>query len=186
MKTARWLLIIIGLAGWTLLVARAAEPKVVTLSGLKSEAPKEWIEEKPTSRFRVEQFRLPAVDDDKNQADLSITYFGERGAGSNEENVKRWKGQFVPPEGKTIDDVTKVEKLKVAGIDVLYVDIQGTYKFKERPFDPNAETALRPNYRMINAIFETKGGPHYIRLVGPTNTVGHYKKGFDEWLKAFK
>jgi hypothetical protein len=190
MKTAESVLLAVafttGFVYPGLLRAGPAEPKVVTLGGLKSQAPKDWVEEKPTSRFRVEQFKLPAAPDDKNPADLIITYFGANGAGSNDENVKRWKGQFVPPDGKTIDDVTKVEKMKVAGVDVLYVDIYGTYKFKERPFDPNAETMLKPNYRMLNAILESKDGPYYIRLVGPAKVVEHHKKGFDEWLKAFK
>ena len=35
------------------------------------------------------------------------------------------------------------------------------------PFAPNPSVELRPNYRMLGAIFETESGPYYFRLVGP-------------------
>src|SRR6516225_2779833 len=86
---------------------------LVSLGDLKSQAPPEWIEETPTSQFRIKQFRLPAVGDDKENAQLLIFSFGPRGGGSVDANVKRWKSMFLSPEGKTIDEVAKVEKLKI-------------------------------------------------------------------------
>jgi hypothetical protein len=159
---------------------------LVTIDGLKSRVPTDWVEEDPTSRFRVKQFRLPAVKDDKDNAEVVIFYFGEGSGGSAADNIKRWKGMFVPPEGKKIDDVTKVEKKKIHGVSATYFDIHGTYLFKERPFDPASETSRRPNYRMINVYFESKKGPYFFRLVGPADTVENYKKGFDEWVEDFQ
>src|SRR3989442_361268 len=83
---------------------------VVELDGLRSRAPAAWKEERSTSNMRHAQFRAPKADGDKDDAEFVIFYFGPGGGGSNEENIKRWKGQFVPPDGKKIDDVTKVEK----------------------------------------------------------------------------
>ena len=48
------------------------------------------------------------------------------------------------------------------------------------------EVTLKPDYKMVGVIFDCPKGPYYVRLVGPAKTVGEYKKGFDEWLKAFK
>src|SRR5205823_400551 len=158
---------------------RDSKGVLVTIDGLKSRAPADWVEEDPTSRFRVKQFRLPAVRDDKDNAEVVIFYFGEGSGGSLADNVKRWKGQFIPPEGKKIDDVAKTEKKKIHGVAATYFDIKGTYLFKERPFDPNSETSRRPNYRMIKVYFESKKGPYFFSLIGPADTVGHYKKGFD-------
>jgi hypothetical protein len=45
---------------------------------------------------------------------------------------------------------------------------------------------LRPNYRTVKVILETKKGPYFISLLGPAGTVAQYKKGFDDWLKALK
>jgi hypothetical protein len=157
---------------------------VVALDGLKSKAPAEWTEETPSGRFRIKQFRLSAVGDDKDNAQLLIFSFGPKGGGSVDENITRWKGMFLPPEGKTIGEVAKVEKLKIGDADYTYFDVQGTYKSKARPMD--TEYTPFPNYRMLAGVFETKNDRFFIRLVGPADTVKFYKPGFDRWLKAFK
>ena len=58
--------------------------------------------------------------------------------------------------------VAKVEKMKVGDVPVTYLNIYGTYSFRFPPFDPNAKTTLRPNYRMIGVVLETKKGPYFI------------------------
>ena len=67
-----------------------------------------------------------------------------------------------------------------------YFDVQGTYLSKFPPFAPNAKTITKPDHRMLGIIFESNNGPYFIRVVGPSATVEHHKKGFDEWLKSFK
>lgn len=186
----------LALAAWGLL-AVAAEARQgtqtsqrkgtdVELDGLHSKAPADWVEEPTRSQFRLKQFRLSAVGDDKDNAEIVVFTFGAQGGGSVADNIKRWKGMFVPPEGKQIDDVAKVEEFKVGDVKVTQLDVRGTYLYKARPFDPNAETIRKPNYRMIGVIFATKNEPYYIRFVGPEETVKHYRKGFTEWLKGFK
>jgi hypothetical protein len=167
---------------------KAEEKKgtVVTIDGLKSAVPGDWKTEEPTSRMRAYQFKLPRAADDKYDGEMAIFFFGPGQGGSAEENIKRWKGFFLPPQGKNIDDVAKVSKLKVGAVDVHYLDVQGTYKFKERPFDPNAKEELRPDWRMLGVVFESKNGPYFMRLAGPAKTVAHHKKGFDDWLQGLK
>jgi hypothetical protein len=195
MKSAQWFCSFVLCACWFAVsqpdsaAAQAAggqQGTVVTLSGLKSTTPAEWAEEAPTSRMRVKQFRLEPVGDDKDKAEITIFFFGAGQGGSAADNVKRWKGMFRPPDGKTIDDVAKKESFKVGSVPVTYLDISGTYLLRTPPFDPNAPITPYPNYRMIGVVFESEKGPYFIRLVGPANTVDNYKKGFDEWLKAFK
>jgi hypothetical protein len=156
---------------------------VVELDKLKSQTPAEWKEEKPDNKMRMAQFRLPKAKDDKNDAELVL--FKNLG-GSADENVDRWKKTFTPPEGKTIDDVTTVTKIKIGGMEATYVDIKGTYLFKARPFDPSDKGEKRPDYRMLAVHFQGPDSLYHIKLTGPANTVEQYKKGFDEWLKAFK
>jgi hypothetical protein len=156
---------------------------VVELDGLSSKAPAEWKEETPSNQMRLAQFKLPKEKDDKFDAELVI-FKGI--SGSAKQNVERWKGQFVPAKGKTIEDVSKVEEFKVSERPVTYLDISGTYKFKARPFDPKAEEEARPDYRMLAVQIDGKNDSYQIKLTGPAKTVEKYKKGFDEWLKAFK
>ena len=158
---------------------------VVTLDGLSSKAPAEWVEEKPSSQLRVNQFKLPGVNG-KEPAELGITFFGEGQGGPVDANVKRWRDMFTTADGKKSDDMGKVETLKVGDVKVTYLDIQGTFLSKVPPFAPNAKTVIKPDHRMLSVIFASKNGPYFIRVVGPTETVDHYKKGFDEWLKNFK
>jgi hypothetical protein len=193
MKRSAWWTALLGLAlAWGLGENRAADKKEgtkVTLDGLSSVAPGDWKEEQPSAaarRFRKKQFRLPKAENDKYDAEVVIFYFGEGAGGSAKDNIKRWKGMFNPPKGKKIDDVAKVEKMKVGDVAVTYLDVHGTYKFKKAPFVPDSQAELRPDSRMIGVIFESPKGPYYFRLVGPARTVAHYKKGFDQFLKGFK
>jgi hypothetical protein len=162
--------------------AKDDKATVVELDGLRSKAPAEWKEEAPANEMRLTQFKLPKNKDDKFDAELVIFKLG----GSAKQNVERWKAQFTPPKGKTIDDVSKVEEFKVSDRPVTYLDISGTYKFKARPFDPKSEEETRPEYRMLAVQFDGKDNVYQIKLTGPAKTVEMYKKGFDEWIKAFK
>jgi hypothetical protein len=185
MKRVAWWTLVGGVVlAWSVGLgqARGGKGTVVEFDGLKSTAPAAWKEEGVKSQLRYMQFRLPKVKDDKNDAEVVIF----RGiGGSAQQNVDRWKSMFTPPAGKTIGDVSKVTEFKVSGADVTYLDVHGTYLFKTRPFDPNDKGEKRPNTRMLGVVFDGKAVYH-IRLVGPAATVEHYRKGFDEWLKAFK
>lgn len=161
---------------------KGQEGSIVDLDGMKAAVPATWKEEKPTNTLRYKQFRLPKVKGDAEDAEVVIFKLG----GTPEANLKRWKEQFIPPEGKKIDEVAKVTEMKIGGRTAFYLDIEGTYKSKERPFDPQSKEIRKSNTRMVAIQIEGKADPYQIRLVGPAATVGHFKKGFDEWIKAYK
>ena len=152
---------------------------IVTLGTLKSTTPGDWKNQSPSNKLRVYQM---AVGD----ADLAIFFFGEGGGGKPADNISRWKSQFVPPAGKSIDDVSKVETFKAGPAELTYLDIQGTFLSKNPPFDPNAKTEKKADYRRFGVVFACDGGPFFITLTGPAKTLEQHKKGFDEWLKNFK
>jgi hypothetical protein len=158
---------------------------VVTLDGLKSRTPAEWKMQVPSNKFRAYQFQVPRAKGDKKDAELIIFFFDGSG-GSAKENVKRWKDQFRAPEGKKIDDVSKLEEFKVGDVEITYLDTSGTYLYKFPPFAPNAKITPLPDYRGLNVYFGSKNGPYFIRMTGPAKTVNQNKKGFDDWIKAFK
>ena len=161
--------------------------EAVELGTLKSKAPAGWKKQEPSNKLRMAQFVVPKVAGDDEDAELVVFFFGKGGGGSNDDNIKRWKGQFLAPEGKTIDDATKIEKFKVGKVaDIVYVDMQGTYKFKNPPFDPNAKEVRKPNFRRIGVIFDSDDGPFFITLTGPAKTMAKNKDAFDDWIKAFK
>src|SRR5260370_20623161 len=75
----------------------------VNLDGLKATTPANWKKEEPSNKIRWMQFRVPGPKDDKADADLSIAKLD--GGGGADANITRWKGQFIPAEGKKIDEV---------------------------------------------------------------------------------
>ena len=166
--------------------AAAGDKTTVTLDGLKSDAPAGWKMQEPANKFRAYQFVLPKATGDKEDGELVIFYFGAGGGGSPGDNLKRWKGMFEPPQGKTIDDVSKVDKFKVGNVEVTYLDVQGIYLAKFPPFDPNAKITRKADYRRLGVVFASENGPYFITLTGPAKTVAEQKKSFDGWLKAFK
>jgi hypothetical protein len=159
----------------------------VTLDdGMKSKTPSTWRFEKASNKLRVYQFKLPKTGSDAEDAELVIFFFGKGQGGGTEENVKRWQSMFQPPKGMTIEEATKVDKLKVGKVPVTYVDVHGTFLSKFPPFDPNAKVTRKENYRRLGVVFDSENGPYFITMTGPAATVEHHKKGFDDWLKNFK
>jgi hypothetical protein len=156
---------------------------LVKLDELQALAPADWKAEKPANRLRSHQFRLSRAKDDKEDAELSIL---PNITGTPEKNVQRWKEMFDPPENKTIDEVSRVDNLKIGPAKATYLDVSGTYLYKDRPFDPTSKTVPRPGYRMFSIMFESADGTHLIRLVGPARTMAAHKQAFDQWLKSFR
>ena len=184
--TRTWLLALLGV---TLLAwagegaAQDAKSRVVEIDGMKGTVPADWIIEKPANRLRYLQFKLPKAKDDAVDGELIVN----KGiGGSPEANIKRWKEQFVPPTGKTLDDVSKVTEMKIGKNKAWYLDVSGTYKFKDAPFDPKAKEELRPNQRMLGIHYEGSDDPYHFKLVGPAKTVEQHKKGFDDWINSLK
>jgi hypothetical protein len=162
----------------------ADEPKgtVVKLDKVSSTTPADWKSEKPANRLRSHQFRLPAAKDSK---DAEIFIFPDL-TKTVEENFTRYKDLFVAPQGKTLDDIAKVAKMEVGTAKVAVLDMEGTWLYKERPFDPKSKQEERPNSRVISIIFTTDDGNYLIRLSGPKATIDRHAKAFFDWIKAFK
>lgn len=159
---------------------------MVNLDGLKSTAPAGWKMEEPTAQqknFRKYQFRIAKADGDKEDAEVVVFFFGPGGGGGKEANLQRWKGQFKAPAGEQ----AKLDEFKAGDVAVTQLDVKGIYLFKVGgPFNPNAKTEEKPDYRMLGVIFESKNGPYFMRLLGPEKTVTGHKNEFDDWLKSFK
>jgi len=166
------------MAGFRLSAADA--PKLggpTKLDTVTSVPPKEWTAEKPANRLRSHQYRLPRAKGDAFDGEVVILPDVRE---TPEKNFERWKLQFEPLTSEKVDRFT-VGKAKLARLDA-----RGTWKFKERPFDPKSKEEMRANYRVIWVIFELPDANFQIRFSGPAATVAQYADGFDQWLRAFK
>ncbi|VTR96113.1 Uncharacterized protein OS=Haliangium ochraceum (strain DSM 14365 / JCM 11303 / SMP-2) GN=Hoch_5775 PE=4 SV=1 [Gemmata massiliana] len=161
--------------------ARAEDkPVVVKLIKLSAPAPADWKSEKPSNRLRTYQFKLPGA---KDHPDAELSIMNESLPGTDK-NFPKWKATFVPPEGKTVDDISKTAKWEVPGATVNVLDVTGTWKYKERPLDKK-ETLLE-DWRVIWVIVEEKDETHHIRLSGPSVTVAEHAKALEKWVKSLR
>jgi hypothetical protein len=180
-------LLILPLAVLACVSAAFAGGDTLELGAMKSKTPANWKRQEPSNKLRTAQYAIPKVDGDKEDAELVVFFFGKGGGGSNADNIKRWKGQFIAPEGKTIDEATKIDTFKLGDTtEITYVDMSGTYKFRFPPNDPNAKEVRKDNFRRIGVIFDSVDGPFFITLTGPAKTMEKNKGAFDGWIKAFK
>ena len=171
----------------TLTLAVSAED--VEFGPYKSKAPEAWKSSAASNTMRVYQATLPKAEGDAEDAELVVFFFGEGGGGGVKANIERWKGAIKAPEGKKIDDVSKVTEMKVNGdkITLTYLDIaEGMYMAKKQPFNPKSETVEKDGYRMLGVVIECEKGPYFVRVTGPKKTVEKHKKDFDEWVKGIK
>jgi hypothetical protein len=184
-KTMRQIAFLAGLALTALACTATADDKSkgskVTLDGLTSTTPASWVKVNlPERSMRFLQFRLPVAKGDKNDAEMVIFKLG----GDAKSNVRRWQGQFTPPRGKSIDDVSKVSEIKIGGHNATMLDISGTYNAP--PFDPTYKGKKMPDFRLIGIQLDGPENTYQIKLLGPAKTVEEYRKGFDEWIKGFR
>lgn len=143
--------------------------------------PKSWKKIEPKINFIEAELHLPPAEGDKKHGRLTIMGAG----GSIEQNINRWKGQFVQPDGSDTSDQTQVEKKTVGDVTVHMVDIRGTFlESAGGPFGPKTE---RPNYRMLAAIIETGGhGNYFVKLYGPQKTIEAHAKAFRAMIDQFQ
>jgi hypothetical protein len=154
---------------------------LVELAGLKSRTPAHWIIQKPYDPQAYKEFRLEPVNDDKYAAQLTIYSLAKEKADTAANYVKRWKAVFLPPEGKTRDEVSQVQEFKVSDARLTYVIIRGDY----RGISGDNTTPLQ-NFALLGVYLDTAKGAYLVRLFGPAETVAFYRQGFEDWLKAFK
>lgn len=146
-------------------------------------APKGWTAKPVTSNMRAADFALPAAKPG-DDAELIVYFFGDHGAGSVDDNLDRWLGQFEQADGKKSRDVAKIEKTKFAGQDATYVSVAGHFQAQAMP---GATQAIdTPNAALLAAIIDSPAGPYYFKLVGARPTVDAQAAAFRAMLESLK
>lgn len=171
-------------AGLALVLAASAQDAgtAVKVNRMTAPAPADWKNEKPANRLRSYQFKLPGAND----RPAAEVYVMPESSPNVEKEFPRWKAQFVVPEGKTADDLGKSAKWDVPGATVTVLDVSGTWKYRERPFDPKSKEELKDDYRVIWVVVADKDEATHIRLSGPRETVEKHHAAFEKWVKSLK
>lgn len=147
-------------------------------------APDEWINVKPATSMRKDQFQLPGVEG-AGDANLAVFYFPGTG-GSVQANLNRWYGQFKQPDGSSTTQHVETNKTNVNGLPVTMVYVTGTYLKPKSPMMMRGPKEEKPNYALLAAIVETANGPWFFKTTGPQKTIDHWRPSFNEFVNTFR
>ncbi len=162
-------------------ITPTGEVAEASITGLTLSVPKEWESSPPTSSMRLAQWVIPGPGGDGEL----VVYRFPGGGGGVQANIDRWKGQFQPPEGKTIDDVATVKSIAGEGeLKTTLVDVTGTYVAAVRPGDDEKHNDAE--YRMFAAVLEGSGDAYYFKAVGPAKTLTLWADPFSTMIGTFK
>ncbi len=164
--------------------APSAEPKSQAgqLGGvIIYDVPQGWIREQPGSQFRTDQFRLPGVDG-AGDAELVVSHFNGKG-GALAMNLERWYSQIKQPDGRATADVAELETMKQGDVTVNIMYCGGTYLRSTSPMMTGPKEEM-PDYAVIAAMAEP--GPWFYKLVGPRQTVDHWRDSFRKYVETFR
>lgn len=158
----------------------AVEAKTIRVfDALTLTIPAGWEVAPPKSRIIDHEFSFKHGEgDDAPVARVTMM----AASGGTEANISRWKGQFTGG-GEPV-----VEKSQVAGAEVVFVQLEGSFKesMGGGPFAPG-KTVVREDYGMLGGIIEMKDGrAYFIKLTGPKATVEASVEPFKEMLKGLK
>lgn len=135
----------------------------VALGPFSLVVPPGWTEKPMTTSMRSGDF---LIGDD---AELIVFNFGPTGAGSIDDNLNRWVGQFTQPDGKASKDVAKVEQATFAGQAATLLSVSGRFQAMAMPGASDAVD--KADQAMLGMIIASPSGPYYWKLVGKKATI---------------
>jgi hypothetical protein len=151
--------------------------------GLQMFPHEEWLASEPSGPMRKAQYVLPRVDGDTQDATLVVYHFGASG-GTKEANLERWAAQFEQPDGRPSSAVLRSSTRKVDGLDVLDVELSGTYVAETSP--GSGVRVHEEGWRLLASIVDTPGGAYYVKLVGPGRTVERWTVEYRNFVSSLR
>ena len=131
--------------------------------------------------MRRAQYAVPKAPGDPEDGECAVFYFGPGQGGDVQANLDRWASQFGDsPGGKPVPSATPG---MVAGMKVLKVSIEGTYK----PSGMMAgDTTPRPGTLLLGAIVEGPDANWFFKCTGPRKTMESHRKEFDAMIDSVR
>ena len=154
---------------------------------LSFKAPESWKVKKATNNFTKHDLVVPKAKGEEKDARLTFSI----ASGSMENNIARWKTQFKFPVGEAPEKVFAMEKKKVDGYELTFVQLRGTYmETMGGPFAGGKKTP-RENYMMKAVVISPPGADAktpkcFIKLVGSEKTIKQHTKAYTAMIKSMK
>jgi len=151
---------------------------MIDLGAVAIKVPAKWSAQAPKSAMRRAQLSAPGS---AGAAELIVYFFGPQGAGTSQENVDRWIGQFSNPDGSAVSNAKQASST-VSGMDTTRLEVAGQYAGGMNP--AGQQQAGQANQRLIAAIVNSQGGPYYFKFLGPSATVTENAEAFDGLISS--
>jgi len=159
-----------------LLLASIGLIRAENAAGVHWTAPASW-KSQAARPMRAATYVVPAAPDDKEDGECGIYYFGQGKGGSVDDNMKRWIGQFEPPQQEA-----QPRKRTLSGLNVTSIDLSCTYTGAGGPMATTK--TIKPGYRLLGAIVEAPEGLIFIKFTAPAKTVAANQVNFENLLKS--
>lgn len=150
----------------------------IDVGAIAFKVPAKWQAQPPSSSMRRAQLNASGS---AGPAELIVYFFGAQGAGSAEENIQRWVGQFSSSDGSPVSDA-KQSSSRVSDFGVTKVDVAGQYSGGMGA--AGQPGPAKSDQRLIAAIVNTPQGPYYFKFLGPNASVAENAGAFDELIAS--
>jgi hypothetical protein len=163
----------------------AAPPatRKVAMAMLDGTPPENWIARPAGSSMRAAEFVIPRAEGDPADGELIVYYFGAGQGGGVQENIERWQGQMIQPDGRPVAEATRQNFLQAGDITIVTIDVPGTFTPAPMPGMPAGPPM--PNARMLAAVaIVDRDNSLYFKAVGPERTMTLNRGRFEEFLKS--
>ena len=155
--------------GLALMTEAASSPAEAAIA---YDFPSGWTRVKPKSQMRMDQAIITGPG---GEGELAVFFFGAGGGGGIQANLDRWAEQ--------IDGGTPVtSKFEHGGYKISWVESAGTMLASGM----GGSSEPKPNYRLLGAVVEGKGGPWFFKATGPDATMTSQKEAFLAMLRTVR
>lgn len=144
------------------------------LGGAVLDAPETWDFAAPSSSMRLAEATIPGPG---GPALLTVFFFGEGGGGGVDANLARWVGQVET------DSQPERGELTVGDFTITTVAVDGTLLPSGMGSGPAAPV---PGSSLVGAVIEGPGGPWFLKVTGPEETVHGAREAFDRMLRSVR
>ena len=168
-----------AIAATLLAIGADAPPQTIDAGGMTFQAPASWKSSKPSMTMRRAQLKVDPAQGDPEAAELVVFAF-PGGAGTVEDNVNRWQGQFKDKDGKP----PRVERKTIKGknVEVFRVETGGHFVAPEFPGSPKLMN--KPDFHLLGAIVQTPSTGYFLKMIGPDKTMAAAEAGFDSLISS--
>jgi hypothetical protein len=131
------------------------------------------------SAMRLATYKVPRVDGDAEDGELTVFHFGPGQGGTVESNLTRWEKQFTKVARPPIRTRREVNGLPV---HVLEVE-SGSFSPSMMPGGGGVD---RPGFGLLAAIVEAPAGLYFFKLSARAKTVAAHKGVFDRVIEGVR